>query len=58
MRGAQRAQGVVIALVEALGADRARNHEGLRFNVEQVEYETLPRYELKAKRLKDTRSYE
>ena len=45
-------------LIKTLGEDLARNHEGLRFNVEQVEYETLPRYELKAKRLKDTRSYE
>jgi phenylacetate-CoA ligase len=45
-------------LLVTLGKDLARNHEGLRFNVETVEYGTLPRYELKAKRLKDTRSFQ
>jgi phenylacetate-CoA ligase len=33
----------------------AEAHEGLRFNVDQVEYGTLPRFELKAKRLVDDR---
>jgi phenylacetate-CoA ligase len=45
-------------LLGKLGKDLAAAHEGLRFNVEQVEYGKLPRYELKAKRLKDQRSYE
>ena len=44
-------------LLKTLGEDLARNHEGLRFNVERAEYETLPRFELKAKRLKDERTY-
>lgn len=33
----------------------AEAHEGLRFNVDQAEYGTLPRFELKAKRLVDDR---
>jgi phenylacetate-CoA ligase len=45
-------------LLETLGKDLARNHEGLRFNVEAVPHGELPRFELKAKRLKDERSYE
>ncbi|MCZ6786682.1 MAG: phenylacetate--CoA ligase family protein [Planctomycetota bacterium] len=44
-------------LLKTLGQDLARNHEGLRFNVERAEYESLPRFELKAKRLKDERTY-
>ncbi len=35
--------------------DLADAHEGLRFNVERVEHSTLPRFELKAKRLVDDR---
>jgi phenylacetate-CoA ligase len=42
-------------LLERLGKDLAAAHEGLRFNVEQVPHGTLPRFELKAKRLKDER---
>jgi phenylacetate-CoA ligase len=38
-----------------LGGDLARNHEGLRFNVDAVDHGTLPRFELKAKRLVDER---
>ncbi|MDQ6692830.1 MAG: phenylacetate--CoA ligase family protein [Chloroflexota bacterium] len=38
-----------------LGRDLAEAHEGLRFNVERMEYGTLPRFELKAKRLIDVR---
>jgi len=44
-------------LLPRLGRDLAAAHEGLRFNVEAVAYGTLPRFELKAKRLKDERSY-
>jgi phenylacetate-CoA ligase len=35
--------------------DLADAHEGLRFNVDRVEHGTLPRFELKAKRLLDDR---
>jgi phenylacetate-CoA ligase len=35
--------------------DLAQAHEGLRFNVERMDYGTLPRFELKAKRLIDAR---
>lgn len=45
-------------LLETLGKDLARNHEGLRFNVEAMPHGELPRFELKAKRLKDERSFE
>jgi phenylacetate-CoA ligase len=38
-----------------LTKDLAEAHEGLRFNVEKVDYGTLPRFELKAKRLVDAR---
>jgi phenylacetate-CoA ligase len=38
-----------------LSKDLSEAHEGLRFNVERVEYGTLPRFELKAKRLVDAR---
>ncbi len=44
------------ATVRDLAADLARNHEGLRFNVELAAAGTLPRFELKAKRLKDERT--
>jgi phenylacetate-CoA ligase len=38
-----------------LTKDLAQAHEGLRFNIERMEYGTLPRFELKAKRLVDVR---
>lgn len=40
---------------DALGADLADAHEGLRFHVERAEPDSLPRFELKAKRLTDLR---
>jgi len=43
------------ALQTRLAQDLADAHEGLRFNVERVDYGTLPRFELKAKRLVDAR---
>ena len=42
-------------VLHRLGDDLARNHEGLRFNVDVVDHGTLPRFELKAKRLVDER---
>ena len=42
-------------VLHELGDDLARNHEGLRFNVDAVDHGTLPRFELKAKRLVDER---
>ena len=38
-----------------LGKQLAEAHEGLRFGVKQVELESLPRFELKAKRVLDER---
>jgi phenylacetate-CoA ligase len=38
-----------------LEADLVRNHEGLAFHVERVATGSLPRFELKAKRVKDER---
>jgi phenylacetate-CoA ligase len=38
-----------------LSTDLAEAHEGLRFGVKQVENESLPRFELKAKRVLDER---
>jgi phenylacetate-CoA ligase len=38
-----------------LSKDLAEAHEGLRFNVDQADYGSLPRFELKAKRLVDDR---
>ena len=38
-----------------LSKDLADNHEGLRFNVLRAEADSLPRFELKAKRLQDLR---
>ncbi len=38
-----------------LAKDLAQAHEGLRFNIERMDYGTLPRFELKAKRLVDAR---
>jgi phenylacetate-CoA ligase len=43
------------ALLEQLGKQLAESHEGLRFGVKQAENGTLPRFELKAKRLLDER---
>ena len=51
------AEGHSDEVVKALGKDLASNHEGLRFNVEKAEAGSLPRFELKAKRLKDERTY-
>ena len=42
-------------LLTQLGRDLAEAHEGLRFGVKQVELESLPRFELKAKRVLDER---
>jgi phenylacetate-CoA ligase len=42
-------------LHRTLAKDLAQAHEGLRFNVERVDHGTLPRFELKAKRLVDDR---
>jgi phenylacetate-CoA ligase len=42
-------------LRERLGTALREAHEGLRFNVERAAPSSLPRYELKAKRLTDTR---
>jgi phenylacetate-CoA ligase len=38
-----------------LAKDLSQAHEGLRFNIERMDYGTLPRFELKAKRLVDAR---
>jgi phenylacetate-CoA ligase len=45
----------VEALVRDVTRDLADAHEGLRFGVRRVENDTLPRFELKAKRLMDDR---
>jgi phenylacetate-CoA ligase len=42
-------------LVRELGAALSEAHEGLRFGVRSVELGSLPRFELKAKRLVDER---
>ncbi|GAC1380376.1 MAG: phenylacetate--CoA ligase [Ktedonobacteraceae bacterium] len=42
-------------LEHKLAKDLASAHEGLRFNLERTEYGVLPHFELKAKRLVDTR---
>lgn len=42
-------------LEHRLAKDLAQAHEGLRFNIDRMEYGTLPRFELKAKRLVDAR---
>jgi phenylacetate-CoA ligase len=39
-----------------LQKDLVRNHEGLHFHVERVATGTLPRFELKARRVKDERT--
>lgn len=43
-------------LLQTIQEDLVRNHEGLRINVDQAETDSLPRFELKAKRLEDRRS--
>ncbi|MEZ5989330.1 MAG: phenylacetate--CoA ligase family protein [Planctomycetota bacterium] len=43
------------ALLARLGADLAEAHEGLRIDVKEVEVGSLPRFELKAKRVQDDR---
>ncbi len=43
------------SILERLGKELAEAHEGLRFGVRRVENGTLPRFELKAKRLVDER---
>ena len=43
------------AIIRDLGKQLAGAHEGLRFGVKQVAIETLPRFELKAKRVQDDR---
>jgi phenylacetate-CoA ligase len=40
---------------KALAGDLARNHEGLSFHVERAPTGSLPRFELKARRVKDER---
>ena len=42
-------------LQNGLGRELAAAHEGLRFIIERAEYGTLPRFELKARRLVDDR---
>jgi len=42
-------------LHRTLAKDLANAHEGLRFNIDRAAYGTLPRFELKAKRLVDDR---
>jgi len=44
-----------IVLQHKLAKDLANAHEGLRFNIERVDYGILPHFELKAKRLVDVR---
>jgi phenylacetate-CoA ligase len=43
-------------IVQRLGQELAKAHENLRFGVRRVEVETLPRFELKAKRILDERT--
>lgn len=47
--------GLWAELEQALCADLAEAHEGLRFHVRHAEAGALPRYELKARRLTDSR---
>jgi len=42
-------------LHRGLTKDLANSHEGLRFNIERMDYGVLPHFELKAKRLVDAR---
>jgi phenylacetate-CoA ligase len=43
------------AVLELIGKELAESHEGLRFGVRQAEIGSLPRFELKAKRVLDER---
>jgi phenylacetate-CoA ligase len=43
------------ALLKSLAVELAESHEGLRFGVRRVDAGTLPRFELKAKRVNDER---
>jgi len=42
-------------ILSALQTELAESHEGLRFGIQQVDVGTLPRFELKAKRVQDER---
>ena len=44
-----------VVLQQKLVKDLANAHEGLRFNIERLDYGILPHFELKAKRLVDVR---
>jgi phenylacetate-CoA ligase len=44
-----------VELIAKLGTELADGHEGLRFIIERAPENTLPRFELKAKRLQDLR---
>ncbi|HLZ63111.1 MAG TPA: phenylacetate--CoA ligase family protein [Ktedonosporobacter sp.] len=44
-----------VEIHQKLQKDLANAHEGLRFNIERMEYGQLPHFELKAKRLVDAR---
>src|SRR5579859_2763482 len=44
-----------VVLQQKLAKDLANAHEGLRFNIERLDYGLLPHFELKAKRLVDVR---
>jgi phenylacetate-CoA ligase len=50
-----RGLGAPESILAALRSELATAHEGLRIGVRQVEHESLPRFELKAKRLIDER---
>jgi len=43
------------AILRKIGSELSEAHEGLRFGVRQVDNDSLPRFELKAKRLNDER---
>ena len=49
-------EGQWASIADRLQADLSTHNEGLGFQVKQVERETLPRFELKAKRVKDERT--
>ena len=51
----EKEQGDADAICAELSKALADAHEGLRFGVRQAEAESLPRFELKAKRLVDDR---
>ncbi|MPZ90463.1 MAG: AMP-binding protein [Actinobacteria bacterium] len=43
------------SILEKIGSELSEAHEGLRFGVRKVDNDSLPRFELKAKRLNDER---